>query len=353
MAPIAVILTGAVFWVGRDVLVPLIVGLLLAGLISAAARGMARLPALRRLPEGVRMVLAALVGIAVVSLTIGELILSLRAVATQIPDYASTMTEALSELAVRLGISLPVSSTGLVSGLVDWLDPESFVRPAASAVVGATGFLMLVLLYALFVLLERGAFESRLQSATTDRRAFTEIRDLATRIMVSGEQYVGQKTFVNVVLGVASAAVLWVGGIEHVLLWSVLIGVLNYIPYIGSVFAVVFPVAYGLGQTGSWETTLFVGGGLIAAQLVTGSLMEPKLFSQGSNLSTTVVLVSLAAWAALWGLWGAILAVPLTSAGVMILAQTEWGRPWAILVSRTGHIEPSSRMRSDPTGDAS
>ena len=295
------------------------------------------------------MVVVVLLGVVAMAAALGELAASLRAVAAQASGYGATAGAAVTALAARLGLALPVDGAALVEAMRARVDPSSFLRPAASAVLDATAFCGLVLLYALFMLAERRSFDARLHRAVAHRSTFAATRELLDGLMAGGERYVAQKTLVNVVLAAASALVLWACGIEHVLLWSTLIGVLNYVPYIGSIVAVAFPAAYALGQTGDWGTTGAMTAGLVAAQLVTGSWMEPRLFSHGANLSGTVVLAAVALWGALWGLWGAILAVPLTAAGATLLAQTEWGRPWAILLSRTGVVDgPPARGRDGP-----
>ncbi len=58
----------------------------------------------------------------------------------------------------------------------------------------------------------------------------------------------------------------------------------------------------------------------MAAQLYVGNVLEPKMVGRSVNMSAFVVLLSLAFWATLWGAVGAILAVPLTSMVMIVLA---------------------------------
>ena len=122
----------------------------------------------------------------------------------------------------------------------------------------------------------------------------------------------------------------------------VLIGVLNYIPYVGSMVGVAFPVLLTAAQYGSIDKIIIVLISLTASQMFMGGVVEPRLLGRSMNLSPFVVLISLTVWYALWGIGGAILAVPMTSVVVIILAEFQPTRPFAILLSQDGHIADST-----------
>lgn len=126
--------------------------------------------------------------------------------------------------------------------------------------------------------------------------------------------------------------VLWFCGVEHAVFWALIIGLLNYIPYIGSLMGVVFPVLLTIVQFGSLQMTLLVLSLLTVAQMYVGNVLEPKMIGKQTNLSPFVVLVSLSLWSALWGVAGAILAIPLTSILVIIFSAFQSTRALAILL---------------------
>ena len=77
---------------------------------------------------------------------------------------------------------------------------------------------------------------------------------------------------------------------------------------------------------------------LTFAQVVIGNYFEPRVMSRSLNLSPVVVLFALVFWAAIWGLPGAIIAVPMTSILMIILAAFDITRPVAVLASRDGTL---------------
>ena len=68
-----------------------------------------------------------------------------------------------------------------------------------------------------------------------------------------------------------------------------------------------------MAQFGSLGTTAVLGGLLIAAQAYVANVLEPRMIGRQLNISPFVVLLSLAVWSTLWGLPGALLAIPLTA----------------------------------------
>ncbi|MEO8344847.1 MAG: AI-2E family transporter [Betaproteobacteria bacterium] len=95
--------------------------------------------------------------------------------------------------------------------------------------------------------------------------------------------------------------------------FSVLIGLLNFIPYIGSVLGVLFPMLMAIVQFETSSETLAVLLPPTVIQFVIGSIVDRFAMSSSLNLSPFVILVSLTVWTGLWGIPGAFLAVPITA----------------------------------------
>ena len=97
--------------------------------------------------------------------------------------------------------------------------------------------------------------------------------------------------------------------------------------------AVLLPTALAAAQFGSLSAPATLGLLLTGAQVFIGSVIEPPMMGRAANLSPLMVLISVAFWASLWGLSGALLAVPLTASVVIILGEFRRTRPFAILLS--------------------
>ena len=151
--------------------------------------------------------------------------------------------------------------------------------------------------------------------------------------------YLAMKTLISLLTAVVSYVIMRLFGLEFAAFWAVLIFLLNFIPYVGSWLSVLIPTAFALLQFGG-DLRMVIGIALVLsfAQFFLGNFLDPYLMANSLNLSGFAILISLAAWAALWGIPGAFLAVPITACITMVLAEFKGSRPIAILMSRNGSV---------------
>ncbi len=127
------------------------------------------------------------------------------------------------------------------------------------------------------------------------------------------------KSQVSLLTGILTALVLYLFGVEYVILFGFLTFILNYIPNFGSFVAVgviaIFEVLFGGLGLAAW-IFLIVILGLI--QFVIGSVLEPKLAGDKLSISPIVILLSLFFWGSIWGIWGMFFSVPLTIFSIVI-----------------------------------
>ena len=115
-------------------------------------------------------------------------------------------------------------------------------------------------------------------------------------------------------------------GLDYALLWGVLAFMLNFVPNIGSIIAAVPAILLALVQLG-FLGALGVGAVFMLANVILGSVLEPKYMGQGLGLSTLVVFLSLLFWGWVFGPVGMLLSIPLTIMLKLALQtnlQTQW-----------------------------
>ena len=140
-------------------------------------------------------------------------------------------------------------------------------------------------------------------------------------------------------------------GLENALFWALVIFILNYIPIVGGLAAVVLPVMFGLVQYETLTPIIILAGGLFGAQFIIGNTIQPKMMGDSMNLSALVVVLSLTLWGALWGGVGAFLSAPLTVIIMIILAQFPTTRWIAVLLSADGQpdLDPVEKAAKNAT----
>ena len=142
------------------------------------------------------------------------------------------------------------------------------------------------------------------------------------------------KIWLSAITGVATWLLLWMLGVELATVFGVMAFVLNFIPNVGSLIALVLPLPLVLvDPERSWSSIALVLGLPGVVQLVVGNVIEPKLAGDSLDLHPITVLLALILWGMIWGLPGMLLATPLTAIARLVLAQVPMTRPCAELMA--------------------
>ena len=123
--------------------------------------------------------------------------------------------------------------------------------------------------------------------------------------------YLSTLVLINVGLGVAIAGGMYLVGMPNPLLWGALGGVLNFVPYLGPVVNIIIVSVVALVSFESVSYALLAPLVYLLINGIEGSLVTPALVGWQLQLNPVVIFISLTFWSWLWGVIGALLAVPL------------------------------------------
>jgi predicted PurR-regulated permease PerM len=142
------------------------------------------------------------------------------------------------------------------------------------------------------------------------RVAVTIMRETEAQISL----YLFTTTLINFGVGVVTGIVMYFLGMPNPVLWGVVAAVLNFVPYVG---AVANTVLLGLAAFVTFEDTgraLLVPGAFLTLNLIESNLVTPTIYGNRMRLNTVALFIGLVFWWYLWGVPGAILAVPMMAA---------------------------------------
>jgi predicted PurR-regulated permease PerM len=312
---IFLILFGALLYVGRTILLPIlaagIVALTLAPLISTARR--------HGIPPWVT-------GLAIITFLLGLLGVAATVLAGPVsgwiaraPEIGATIGEKLAvfnqPLAALQQLKASLFGSDTAGGAVNTPD---IVLPVVAFATPAAGELLLFFGTLLFFLI--GQFELRSSVVSIFGNRDTKLRFL--KIMRDIERnlagYLAVVTIINAVLGVIVAIGAWLIGYPNPVIFGVLAGLLNYVPYVGPGVMVVALFGVGLVSFPFIGQALVAPLGLIALTTLEGHFITPTIVGRRLTLNPLLVLLALAFWTWMWGPFGAFLAVPLSIVGLVV-----------------------------------
>ncbi len=177
------------------------------------------------------------------------------------------------------------------------------------------------------------------------RRVFgTDNRDKVSKVINLIKTLI-QSYLIGLLMQVAIIAIMYsVGllilGIEYAIILGILGAFLNLIPYLGSIIAALMPMIIAVVTKSSPWFALLVLALYIVTQFIDNNFITPKIVGSKVKLNALTSIIAVVVFAALWGIQGMIIAIPLTAIAKLIFDNIDNLKPWGFLL---GDTMPKSR----------
>ena len=219
-----------------------------------------------------------------------------------------------------------------LSGTVDRQRIVAVIQMLASGVYAFVTYVGFIALVVMLGLPEVPRFRHKLHDMVYggERRGMLDVTEA-----ISGQirRYLGTTLATSILTGVASALWSWLTGLELALVWGLLNFLLNFVPVVGNIVGIVPPVLYAFVQFGSWQMPALVFVGFAILQVTISNVIYPLLQGKQLSLSPLAIIIAMTFWSWVWGIAGALIAVPLTAALVIVCRQFDRSRWIATLLS--------------------
>ncbi len=169
----------------------------------------------------------------------------------------------------------------------------------------------IVIIFTAFMLIKREDLRNRLirLGGQGQLNVMTQALDDASHRL---SRYLMLQFLINASYGVLFGSALYLIGLPHPFLWGTLAALLRFVPYVGTLIAAAFPVAIALAVFPGWAHALLTFGLFLILELIIANVVEPWLYGAHTGISSFAVLVAAVFWTTLWGGVGLILSTPLT-----------------------------------------
>ena len=333
---IAVIGTILMLQYAKPVLIPIVIGVLISYVLAPAVTSMAK--------RGIHRAAGAFIILALISAAIGWGVYTLSDDVVDIIDDMPVAAERLRQRFNGPGQSAP-SEQGLLERVQEAAEKIDKTAAAASepvpvskgvqrvevieppfratdylwsggrGVVSFLGQAAVVLFLVYFLLVTDDLFKRKIVRIAgptlSKRRISVQIMDDINR-QISG--FLRVQVITSAIVAGATGIALWWFGVDNYVIWALLAGVFNSIPYLGPIV-----VSGGLAivtfmQFDDLVTTLYVSGTALLITSLEGWLLTPVLMSRAAQMNPVAIFVGLLFFSWVWGVWGTILAVPMLMA---------------------------------------
>lgn len=326
LAIITTILVVAALKYTRSITVPLAFAFFITVLVHPLQRWLNRY-----VPHWLSLIIVLAILAGVLGLAIGALALSAEIIEPKLPEYLNQFQQ-IADTARTWASNFGIPVQELLSP-----SQGSSGQVAQQAIGGLRTLLSALSLFVLVVsllvllLLEVSQYHQKVEQAFPSKASHRLIHAI-TNTSDKLRRYLGVMAFTSLLTGLLTVAWCFVLGVDLAFVWGLIAFILNFVPTLGSIIAVIPPtlVALVFQGTGKGIATLI---GLAVIQVIMGNFIDPRLQGKSLELSPFVALVSIVFWGWVWGIPGAILGVPMTIAIVLVCQEFKSTQGISILLS--------------------
>lgn len=322
----ALVIVVLALWLLSDILLPFVVGLVIAYLLTPIADRLERV--------GVNRMIASLLLVAIVVFAFVWIILlvapllggQLASFIDNVPGYISKLQQLVSDRPWVQEIfggtfGSDKSMSDLVTQGISWI--TGFLRSLWSggrALVSLFSLIVVAPVVSFYFVYDWHRMVARVDGWVPLRQR-TTVRQLAREVDGAISGFIRGQTAVCLLLGSFYAIALTLAGLNFGLLIGLVSGVITFIPYVGSTTGLVLSLGVAIAQFWpEWTSIATVLAIFIAGQFIEGNILSPKLVGDSVGLHPVWLIFALLAFGYLFGFVGLLVAVPL-AATIGVLAR--------------------------------
>jgi predicted PurR-regulated permease PerM len=208
----------------------------------------------------------------------------------------------------------------------------SAAQRAGQSVVALLGNLMVIVFLMFFLLYAGPETCNRIVALSRNGEKRRVVATILTEVNTQIQRFLLVRLVTSAIVAAATWAVLAWMGTENAVVWAVLAGVFNSIPYFGPVIVSGGLFVVGLVQGGTADA-IRMSAAALAITSLEGWLLTPPLMGRAERMNVLSVFLGLLIWTWLWGAWGTLLAVPMLAVVKSVADRVEGLRPLGRLMA--------------------
>jgi predicted PurR-regulated permease PerM len=189
--------------------------------------------------------------------------------------------------------------------------PSSLFGAVLSGSATATSGLFTTLLILFYMLVSGETFLRRMVEILPRFKDKRQAVELSQHIERDVSAYLLTVSCINALVGVAAGCVMWLCGVANPILWGAVAFVLNFVPILGPLVGIVIFLMASVVSLGVSSWALLPVGLYFGIHVIEGEFATPMLLARRFTINPVAMILALIFWYWMWGVTGAILAVPL------------------------------------------
>lgn len=335
---ISIVILGFLAILGQQILVPMILGLLIAILLMPLCRFMEKR---LRFPRGLASILVSILALAVIGGVIYMMSIEVAKLANDWPQFQKQFVVLTNDLQSWISRTFGVRRHDQLEYLNDTakksISTGTAILEKALASIGyvlmITGF---TFLFTLFFLIYRTHLLKFLVASFSETYHKT-VFDVIDNIKFMTKKYLVGLFFQMIIVTVLSFIAYTIIGIKYNFMLAILTGVLNILPYIGIFTALLIGALITFATSGT-SHVLFVVIAIGIIHAIDGNIIMPRVVGSKVKINSLIVIIGLIIGEMLWGIAGMFLTIPVLAIIKIIFDRVEGLQSWGFLMGEDDEV---------------
>lgn len=298
----------------RDIVMPIVLGFLIALSLSPVSRGLARM--------GIPAPVTAVALIATTGAVAFTVLFTLGDQVTEWLEKGPSLIERVSERLAGLAESVEAvrNATEQVEGIAEnnaygvqkvQVQEPGLIVSAFNNLAGTSTSIAVALVLAMFLLSSGTLFYEKLINSFASMSGKKAALRSVYNVERSISRYLFTITVINACLGLSVGMAVALIGLPYAILWGFVAFSFNFLPFLGTVVGTALIAAVSLVTFDDIGYAMLAPAAYLALGTLEGQFMTPMIVGRSLKINTVSVFLAVIFWAWLWGIPGALLAVPI------------------------------------------
>jgi len=335
---ISIVILGFLTIIGQQILIPMVLGLLIAILLMPLCRFMENK---LRFPRGLSSILASVFALAVIGAIIYLMSVEVAKLANDWPQFQKQFIQLTDNLQSWISRTFGVRRHEQLTYLNDTLKKSISTGTAIlEKTLTSVGYVLMLtgftFLFSLFFLLYRTHLLKFLVASFTETHHKT-VFDIVENIQFMVKKYLVGLFLQMIIVTILSFIAYTIIGVKYNFMLAILTGILNILPYIG-IFTALLIGALITFATSGISHVLFIVIAIVVIHAIDGNIIMPRVVGSKVKINSLIVIIGLVIGEMLWGIAGMLLTIPVLAIMKIIFDRVEGLQSWGFLMGEDDEV---------------
>lgn len=208
---------------------------------------------------------------------------------------------------------------------------KAYVGQTLNTVFGIISVFVLIPLYVFLLLFYKPLLLNFIYEVF-DENNTERVADILQQTKAAIQSYIVGLMIEMLIVAVLNSVALLILGVQYAILLGVIGAILNLIPYIGGLIAILLPVLMSFITNDGITTPLLIVGAYVVIQFIDNNIIVPRVVSSKVSVNALISILIVLLGGTLWGVSGMFLSIPFTAVLKIIFDRIDGLKPWGKLL---------------------